>query len=331
MEALMKTRAGASRAERELTRVVPGACALLVAAMHLGCSDDDGSSDQHSGGGSGAGTAGTTATGGSAGSSVGGTGGGSGAGKGGGSGATNMPGVLFSAESAGKGGYIYDENQTIVGDGPEWLEPLTSHLYAVPGEDGTVVWLAQVMNTGPSIVCGDGRGMGWIQFSASFYDANRMPLSQELLPDGALYGPMYDRASGDAPTMCLEPGATGFAAVYGYFDTPLDPATVAEVRFAVSGVTRPDMSSRAWMTLSDVSMSGAGVTGTLTNGTAEIAAWSVYAFGRSGEAPIAFQSDIEDDTMGSMNISPGQNVPFATPAFGVPVDGFETFYGVVLP
>jgi hypothetical protein len=280
---------------------------------NAGSAGDSGEGNSAAEGGTGA-TGGTGDRGGSSGSSgSGGTGGTSGGG-------TNMPGVGITPE----GGEILDESGDVVGDGPEWLQLLSSH-YDVHVENPLQMhWLGLVKNIGPEIVCPTA-------LNPTFYDERGTELLSFI--GGLVYAPLYVRAGEDTPRTCVAPGELAMAVAFDFADRPVELEQVAEVGYSVTGRTYSDLSPRDWIELSDVTLENNAVGGTVTTGDDELSSWNLNVFGTVesdvGRVPLGLQFASKGEL--STTIAPGDVDSFEAPPFHAPVTDFQVFYTVQLP
>jgi hypothetical protein len=318
----------------------------LLLAVLPGCGGGSGTTDddgERNAGGTGGGTGGS-GTGGAAGTAgdggggdgpaEGGTGASGGSGNEGGSsgssgtggttgtpsGDTNMPGVTITPE----GGDIVDENEEVVGDGPAWLQLLSSH-YDVHAEDPRVMhWVGLVKNNGPDIVCPS-------VLNPTFYDDQGAELLSFI--GGMVYAPTYVRAGEDTPRTCVAPGQLAMAVAFDYSDEPVELERVAEVGYLATGYTYSDLSPKEWIDLSEVTLQNNSVRGTVTTGEDQLRAWNLVVFGTVesdvGYVPLGVQFASKSE-LGVM-IPAGDVDTFEAPPFHAPVTDFEIFYTVLIP
>jgi hypothetical protein len=330
-------------------RSVVAAPAVLALSMFLGsiagCGDSDGGGDAGvggktgsggsagSGGASGAGKGGSGGSGGTAGS--GGSGASAGAGGKGGSGGkggtasggsdsggmggggtggevdrteTSMP----DADIEGSGGTIVDnDGETVDSNGSGWVTVLSSHYYTEVEADLGLVerWLVLVENSGGYRVCN-------VTVNASFRDEDGGEIAQV---SADVSSKTYALESGDGPVFCLEAGERAIGAGFMYPTEPLDPATVAEVRYEIFGVAIPNVERKDWATVENAELADQGdnkvVRGTLKNGEDELGWWQVrvFALGNDG-VPLRAQ----DLSPGDATVEPGAEWSFESEAFALP-------------
>ena len=277
-------------------------------------------SESDAGSGNGTAEGGTGASGGS-----GGRGGSSGSGGNAGTagtagGGTNMPGVLITPD----GGEILDESGAVVGDGPEWLQLLSSHYDVHVDNPLQMHWVGLLKNIGPDIVCPGA-------LNPVFYDDQGTELLRFI--GGVIYAPLYVRAGENTPRTCVAPGQLAMAVAFDFSEQPIDVEQVAEVGYLATGWTYSDLSPKEWIDVSESTLEDNAVHGTVTTGEAGLRAWNLIIFGTvqsdAGNVPIGIQFASKGEL--GVVIPPGDVDTFEAPPFHAAVTDFQIFYTVLIP
>lgn len=211
--------------------------------------------------------------------------------------APNQPDVPLSATG-----------QPMLGTALAGLEIQQSHFFVDPDARpaGTWSWLVVVKSTRSDPACS-------LRLDADFVSSGGRTL--QFL--GSVSAHVFHVPGSTGALRCIGPGEVGVGAGAPIASVgALSPSDITEIHYAFSGTTAAAAVPADWVTLSNIALvsapNGAGVSGTLSNGTAQIPSWGVDVFPRNAAGmPLAafFLSDPRNVLV------PGATWNFETPVY----------------